>query len=94
MGVSTTAQVNHCIKVTLDATLHVRELTTLNVVVINMKWLVGILISVVLILVSVTSESGIIFIGGVYDTPEPSKASSKDVQPVKKDAAIVTYTYD
>lgn len=72
----------------------VRALTTLNVVVNDMKWLVGILISIVLILVSVTGEGGIIFIGGVYDTPEPSKASSKDVQPVKKDAAIVTYTYD
>ena len=75
-------------------TLHVTVLLTLNVVVNDMKWLVGIIISIVLILVSVTGEGGIIFIGGVYDTPEPSKASSKDVQPVKKDAAIVTYTYD
>lgn len=56
--------------------------------------IVGILISLILILASVTSESGIIFIGGVYETPEPSKASSKDVQPVKKNAAIITYTYD
>ena len=72
----------------------VRALTTLNVVVNDMKWLVGILISVILTLASVAAQSGIIFIGGVYETPEPSKANSKDVQPVKKDAAIVTYTYD
>ena len=68
----------------------VRALTTLNVVVNDMKLLIAILLT----LASVAAQSGIIFIGGVYETPEPSKANSKDVQPVKKDAAIVTYTYD
>ena len=68
----------------------VRALTTLNVVVNDMKLLIAILLT----LASVAAQSGIIFIVGVYETPEPSKANSKDVQPVKKDAAIVTYTYD
>ena len=73
-----------------NVTHHVRELLILNVVVIDMKLLIAILLT----LASVAAQSGIIFIGGVYETPEPSKANSKDVQPVKKDAAIVTYTYD
>lgn len=67
---------------------------TLNAVGSNMKLLVILLLLIVLTLVSVSSESGITFIGGVYEIPEPTKARSEDVKVIKYDAVIKTYTYD